>query len=165
MWKAPVAGLGWPVANGRVFTTAVEQKASRCAIVHDAHGKGRQVEVFKILPPRHQSEKQLGLAVGDRRRSPMSSAPTAALSQAGEIIWKNRFLPVVDGAGGSPIVYGDLVIQLRWRDAAFVIALTRTRANEVEDQSWIPSDHDAARHSRRRSGSAGQRRRVSRPRL
>jgi hypothetical protein len=50
---------------------------------------------------------------------------TAALTTSGEIVWKNRFDYVSQhGAGGSPIVFGDLLIfNCDGSDAAFVIAL------------------------------------------
>ena len=87
---------------------------------------------------------------------------------SGEILWKNRFdYQSQHGAGGSPIVYGDLLIfNCDGSDAAFVIALDKNdRQDEMEDQprfSVRPGLHDAARHSRRRPRSTDQRRRVSR---
>ena len=52
---------------------------------------------------------------------------TAALTTAGEIVWKTKFpYESQHGAGGSPIVYGDLLIfSCDGHDAAFVVALDK----------------------------------------
>ena len=115
VWKTPVAGLGWSspvVANGRVWlTTAVEQKGiSLRAIAYDVE-TGREVvnvEVFKIptnrrdINPKNSWASPSAVIDGDRVFVHFGADGTAALSQSGEIIWKNRFeYQSQHGAGGS----------------------------------------------------------------
>ena len=77
---------------------------------------------------------------------------TAALDTSGAIVWKTRFdYASQHGAGGSPIVYGDLLIfSCDGSDVAFVVALdkntgkVRWKTNRGFRRSGI---HDAARHS------------------
>jgi outer membrane protein assembly factor BamB len=156
VWKAPVAGLGWStpvVANGRVWlTTAVEQKGiSLRAIAYDV-ATGTEVvnvEVFKIpttrrdINPKNSWASPSAVIDGDRIYVHFGADGTAALSQAGEIIWKNRFeYQSQHGAGGSPIVYGDLLIfSCDGSDAAFVIALDKnTGKTKWKTNRGLPSD-------------------------
>jgi outer membrane protein assembly factor BamB len=65
------------------------------------------------------------------------------LSPAGEIIWKNRFeYQSQHGAGGSPIVYGDLLIfSCDGSDVAFVIALDKhTGKTKWKTNRGYPAD-------------------------
>jgi len=156
VWKTPVAGLGWStpvVANGRVWiTTAVEQKGiSLRAIAFDvATGKEVvNVEVFKIptdrrdINPKNSWASPSAVIDGDRVYVHFGADGTAALSQAGAIIWKNRFeYQSQHGAGGSPIVYGDLLIfSCDGSDAAFVIALDKnTGKTKWKTNRGFPSD-------------------------
>ena len=139
-WKSPIAGLGWStpvIANGRVWlTTAVEQRGySLRAIAYDA-ATGKEVvnvEVFKIptdrrdINPKNSWASPTPVIDGDRIYVHFGADGTAALSPSGEIIWKNRFeYQSQHGAGGSPIVYGDLLIfSCDGSDSAFVIALDK----------------------------------------
>ena len=52
---------------------------------------------------------------------------TAALTTAGEVVWKERFTyESQHGAGGSPVLHGDLlIINCDGSDAAFVVALDK----------------------------------------
>jgi outer membrane protein assembly factor BamB len=155
-WKAPVAGLGWStpvVANGRVWlTTAVEQKGiSLRAIAYDVM-TGKEVvnvEVFKIptdrrdINPKNSWASPSAVIDGDRVYVHFGADGTAALSQTGEIIWKNRFeYQSQHGAGGSPIVYGDLLIfSCDGSDAAFVIALDKhTGKTKWKTNRGYPAD-------------------------
>jgi outer membrane protein assembly factor BamB len=68
---------------------------------------------------------------------------TAALNAAGEILWKNRFdYQSQHGAGGSPIVHGDLLIfSCDGSDAAFVVALDkRTGKVKWRTNRGFPAD-------------------------
>ncbi|HEX6163896.1 MAG TPA: PQQ-binding-like beta-propeller repeat protein [Vicinamibacterales bacterium] len=139
-WKAAVPGLGWStpvVASGKVWlTSAVEERGfSLRAIAFDA-ATGRQVvnvEVFKIptdrrdINPKNSWASPTPVIDGDRVYVHFGADGTAALTQSGGIIWKNRFeYQSQHGAGGSPIVYGDLLIfSADGSDAAFVIALDK----------------------------------------
>jgi outer membrane protein assembly factor BamB len=155
-WKVPVAGLGWStpvIANGRVWlTTAVEQRGvSLRAIAFDA-ATGREVinvEVFKIaanrrdINPKNSWASPTPVIDGDRIYVHFGADGTAALSQTGEIIWKNRFeYQSQHGAGGSPIVYGDLLIfNCDGSDAAFVIALDKhTGKTKWKTNRGYPAD-------------------------
>lgn len=156
VWKVPVAGLGWSspvIANGRVWlTTAVEQRGiSLRAIAFDAE-TGKEVvnvEVFKIptdrrdINPKNSWASPSPVIDGDRIYVHFGADGTAALSPAGEIIWKNRFeYQSQHGAGGSPIVYGDLLIfSCDGSDVAFVIALDKhTGKTKWKSNRGYPAD-------------------------
>ena len=156
VWKAPVAGLGWSspvVANGRVWlTTAVDQRGiSLRAVAFDA-ATGKEVvnvEVFKIpsdrrdINPKNSWASPSPVIDGDRVYVHFGADGTAALSTAGEIIWKNRFeYQSQHGAGGSPIVYRDLLIfSCDGSDAAFVIALDKfTGKTKWKTNRGYPAD-------------------------
>lgn len=139
-WKTPVAGLGWSspvVAGGRVWmTTATEQRGiSLRALAFDV-ASGREiinVEVFNIpssrreINPKNSWASPTPIVEGDRVYVHFGADGTAALSNTGAILWKARFdYQSQHGAGGSPIVYGDLLIlNCDGSDVAFVIALDK----------------------------------------
>ena len=158
-WKTSIAGLGWSspvVANGRVWlTTAVEQPMERGislrALAFDA-ATGKElvnVEVFKIptdrrdINPKNSWASPSPVIDGDRIYVHFGADGTAALSSSGEIIWKNRFeYQSQHGAGGSPIVYRDLLIfSCDGSDAAFVIALDKlTGKTKWKTNRGYPAD-------------------------
>jgi outer membrane protein assembly factor BamB len=155
-WKSPIAGLGWSspvVANGKVWiTSAVEQRGiSLRAIAFDAE-TGKEVvnvEVFKIptdrrdINPKNSWASPTPIIDGDRVYVHFGADGTAALSSTGEILWKNRFeYQSQHGAGGSPVVYGDLLIfSCDGSDAAFVIALDKlTGKTKWKTNRGYPSD-------------------------
>ena len=139
-WKTPVAGLGWSspvVAGGRVWmTTAVDQRGiSLRALAFDI-ASGREVvnvEVFKIpasrreINPKNSWASPTPVIEGDRVYVHFGADGTAALSSSGAILWKARFdYQSQHGAGGSPIVFGDLLIfNCDGADVAFVVALDK----------------------------------------
>lgn len=139
-WKVPIAGLGWSspvVGGGKVWiTTAVEQRGiSLRAVAFDAE-TGREVvnvEVFKIpvdrrdINPKNSWASPTPILEDGRVYVHFGADGTAALTTTGEIVWKNRFdYQSQHGAGGSPIVYGDLLIfNCDGSDAAFVVALDK----------------------------------------
>ena len=118
------------------ITTAIEQRGiSLRALAFDV-ATGREVvnvEVFKIpsdrrdINPKNSWASPTPIIDGDRVYVHFGADGTAALSRPGEIIWKSRFdYQSQHGAGGSPIVYGDLLIfSCDGSDAAFVIALDK----------------------------------------
>jgi outer membrane protein assembly factor BamB len=139
-WKTAIPGLGWSspvVAGGKVWlTTAVEDHGmSLKAIAFDvATGKEVvNVEVFKIavdrreINPKNSWASPTPIIDGDRIYVHFGADGTAALSSSGGIIWKNRFdYQSQHGAGGSPVVYGDLLIfNCDGSDVAFVVALDK----------------------------------------
>jgi outer membrane protein assembly factor BamB len=155
-WKTKVAGLGWSspvVANGRVWlTTAVEQGGfSLRALAFDVES-GREVvnvEVFKVpadrreVNPKNSWASPTPIIDGDRVYVHFGADGTAALSWSGEILWKNRFdYQSQHGAGGSPIVHGDLLIfNCDGSDAAFVIALDKlTGKTKWKTNRGFPAD-------------------------
>jgi len=144
-WKTPVPGLGWSspvVANGKVWiTTAIEQRGfSLRALAFDA-ATGKEVvnvEVARIpydrreINPKNSWASPTPVIDGDRVYVHFGADGTAALSATGEIIWKNRFdYQSQHGAGGSPIVYGDLLIfSCDGSDVAYVIALDKNTGKQ-----------------------------------
>ena len=64
---------------------------------------------------------------GDRVYVHFGSEGTAALTTSGEIVWKTRHsYESQHGAGGSPVIYGDLLIfSCDGSDEAFVVALDK----------------------------------------
>jgi outer membrane protein assembly factor BamB len=164
-WSSPV------VANGKVWiTTAVEQpfdSAQGKRPVQRGPGGGRgislralafdmatgrevvNVEVFKIpvdrrdINPKNSWASPTPVLDGDRVYVHFGADGTAALSSSGEIIWKARFeYQSQHGAGGSPIVYGDLLIfNCDGSDAAFVIALDKhTGKTKWKTNRGFPAD-------------------------
>ena len=140
-WKTPVPGRGWSspvVAGGRVWlTTSVKANgASLRAVAYDVE-TGREavnVEVFHLrsadlLNAKNSHASPTPIADGDRVFVHFGAEGTAALTTSGEIVWKTR-LPYQSqhGNGGSPLLYGDLLIlSCDGSDQAFVVALdTRT---------------------------------------
>jgi len=155
-WKVPVPGLGWStpvIANGKVWlTSAVDERGlSLRALAFDVT-TGQQVvnvEVFKIptdrrdINPKNSWASPTPVIDGDRVYVHFGADGTAALSQSGEILWKNRFeYQSQHGAGGSPIVYGDLLIfSCDGSDAAFVIALDKhTGKTKWKTNRGVPAD-------------------------
>jgi outer membrane protein assembly factor BamB len=138
-WKTPLPGLGWSspvVAGGRVWiTTAIDKKGiSLHAMAFDA-STGEVVvdsEVFKIggdreINPKNSWASPTPILDGDLVFVHYGADGTAALTTDGKIVWKNKYeYQSQHGAGGSPIVYGDLLIfSCDGSDNAFVIALDK----------------------------------------
>jgi outer membrane protein assembly factor BamB len=138
-WKTPVPGRGWSspvVAGGRVWlTTSVKANgASLRAVAYDVE-TGREVvnvEVFHmrnadLLNAKNSHASPTPIADGDRVFVHFGAEGTAALSTTGEIVWKTR-LPYQSqhGNGGSPMLYGDLLIlSCDGSDQAYVVALDK----------------------------------------
>jgi outer membrane protein assembly factor BamB len=155
-WKTAIPGLGWSspvVADGKVWiTTAIEQRGiSLRALAFDA-ATGKElvnVELFKIpidrrdINPKNSWASPTPIIDGDRVYVHFGADGTAALSSSGQIIWKNRFdYQSQHGAGGSPVVYGDLLIfSCDGSDAAFVVALDKNTGKQrwKTNRGW-PSD-------------------------
>jgi outer membrane protein assembly factor BamB len=123
-WKVPITGLGWSspvVAAGQVWLTAALEKQDpislRVLAFDAATGKARlNVEVFTVeadplLNPRNSYASPTLIVDGDRVYVHFGPYGTAALTLAGEALWKTR-LPYdpEHGNGGSPALWGDLLI-------------------------------------------------------
>jgi outer membrane protein assembly factor BamB len=156
LWKVPVAGVGWSspvVANGRVWlTTAVAERSgtSLRALAFDA-ASGREivnVEVFRInrrntSNPKNSHASPTPIVDGDRVYVHFGADGTAALTTAGEVVWRERFpYESQHGNGGSPTLYKDLLIfSCDGSDTAFVVALdTRTGKVRWRTHRRAPSD-------------------------
>ena len=158
VWKTPVPGRGWSspvVADGHIWlTTATKDKGTSLrALAYDVEN-GRElinVEVFHLRSadltnPKNSHASPTPIVEGDRVYVHFGAQGTAALSTSGEIIWKTR-LPYESqhGNGGSPTLYGDLlIVSCDGSDDAFVAALdkrtgkTRWRASRRQpfDQAY-----------------------------
>ena len=156
-WKVPVPGRGWSspsIADGRVWmTTAVENRGSSLrAIAYDLE-TGREsvnVEVFHVgrpaaMNPKNSRASPTPIVEGDRVYVHFGADGTAALTTAGEIVWKTR-LPYESqhGNGASPILYGDLlIVSCDGSDAAFVVALDK-RTGKTKWKTWRRQPWDQA---------------------
>ena len=138
-WKTRVPGLGWSspvVAGGRVWvTTAVKDRGgSLRALAFDVE-TGRElvnVEVFRTrsadpLNAKNSLASPTPIVEGDRVYVHFGAEGTAALTASGEIAWKTRLAyESQHGNGGSPVLYGDLLIfSGDGSDQAFVVALDK----------------------------------------
>src|SRR5580700_809237 len=139
LWKTRVPGLGWSspvVAGGRVWVTSAikEHGASLRALAFDLE-TGRELvntEVFRIsnadpLNAKNSLASPTPIVEGDRVYVHFGADGTAALTVSGETVWKLRVpYDSQHGSGGSPVLYGDLLIfSADGSDAAFVIALEK----------------------------------------
>ena len=139
-WKTPVPGVGWSspvVADGRVWlTTAIEQRGISLRVLAFDVATGREVvnvEAFNIpsyrreINPKNSWASPTPVIEKDRVYVHFGADGTAALTVSGTILWKARFdYQSQHGAGGSPIVYGDLLIfSCDGSDVAFVVALDK----------------------------------------
>jgi outer membrane protein assembly factor BamB len=138
-WKAAIPGNGWSspvVGGGRVWLTTAtgDRDVSLRALAFDLES-GREVvnvEVFRIRSPRDINPKNSWASPtpvldGERVYVHFGAEGTAALTAAGEVVWKTRFpYESQHGAGGSPVLYGDLLIfSGDGSDVAFVVALDK----------------------------------------
>ena len=140
IWKSPVPGLGWSspaVSAGRVWvTTAIENEypASLRALAFDVE-TGRELvntEVVSIVQdpfanPKNSFASPTPIIEGDRVYVHFGGDGTAALTTSGDIVWKIR-LPyhALHGNGGSPTLYGDLlIINCDGDEDAYVVAVDK----------------------------------------
>jgi len=157
MWKTPVPGRGWSspvVAGGRVWltTSVTANGASLRALAYDVLS-GREalnVEVFRLrnadlLNAKNSHASPTPVVDGDRVFVHFGAEGTAALSTSGEIIWKTR-LPYQSqhGNGGSPMLYGDLlIVSCDGSDQAYLVALDK-RTGKVRWKTWRRQPWDQA---------------------
>ena len=139
-WKTRIDGGGWSspvVSNGRVWLTAARESGRsvslRAVSLDVASGKVvLDVEVFKVattdtpLNPKNSRASPTPIVDGSRVFVHFGPDGTAALSTAGEILWKRKLTyEPQHGGGGSPALYRDLLIVNcdGNGDEAYVIAL------------------------------------------
>jgi outer membrane protein assembly factor BamB len=136
-WKTPVPGRGWSspvVGGGRVWLTTATGTAevSLRALAFDLE-TGRQlldVEVERLprTRPIHGKNSWASptpILDGGRVYVHFGADATAALSTAGEVLWKAKHpCDTQHGAGGSPVLHdGLLIFSCDGSDAAFVVAV------------------------------------------
>jgi outer membrane protein assembly factor BamB len=167
VWKVPVAGIGWSspvVADGRVWLTAAVETGNPARGPVDASlrvlafdvADGREVvnvEVFRnrsagYVNPKSNRASPTPVLDGGRVYVHFGAEGTAALASDGTVLWRARYqFESQHGAvGGSPIVYGDLLIfNCDGNDIdAFVVALDkntgrqrwRTNRRKPSDQAY-----------------------------
>lgn len=151
IWKVPVAGRGWssPAIAGDLIwlTTAVEpggapesptRSLRLLAFRKDTGAPVHDLEIFKLEDAGKQHAKNsfaspTPLVEGDRVYVHFGRLGTAAVTTAGEILWK-RSLPYAyaHGTGGSPVVHKNLLIMTcDGTDVQYTIALDK-ETGEVE---------------------------------
>jgi len=140
VWKTALPGAGWSspvVAGGRVWLTAAVKDrngGSLRALAYDI-ATGRELvntEVFRVrsvdpLNPKNTRASPTPILDGDRVYVHFGADGTAALTTAGEILWKTKLdYESQHGDGGSPALYGDLLIlNCDGDDVAFVVAIEK----------------------------------------
>jgi outer membrane protein assembly factor BamB len=139
IWKTRVPGRGWSspvVAGNRVWVTSAikDRGGSLRALAFDLE-TGRELvntEVFRTrsadaLNAKNSLASPTPIVEGDRVYVHFGADGTAALTGSGAIEWKLRVsYDSQHGSGGSPVLYGDLLIfSADGSDAAFVIALEK----------------------------------------
>lgn len=145
-WKTPVPGVGWSspvVAGGRVWLTTSIDSGSRPPVTSSLRvlafdaASGKEVvnvEVFRNRSAGYINQKNsraspTPILEGDRVYVHFGAEGTAALTTTGEIVWKTQQFRYESqhGAGGSPVLHGDLLIFNcdGWADDAYVVALDK----------------------------------------
>ena len=155
-WKVPVPGSGWSspvIAGGRVWlTTFVDRGASMRALAFDVED-GKElvnVEVFKFrggdpINPKNSRATPTPVLDGDRVFVHFGAEGTAALAPDGKLLWKAHFpYSSQHGSGGSPIVFGDLlIVSGDGPDAAFLVGLDKATGN-TKWKTWKRQPWDQA---------------------
>ena len=154
-WKVPVEGRGWSspvIADGRIWlTTAATDPAEGSSLRLLAYDVGTgenmlDVEVFGSdetyllnLKNSFASPTAVLDPDGERVYVHFGATGTAAVSTAGDVLWRTRF-PYVSqhGNGGSPILHdGRLVVSIDGYDTAYLVALD-ARTGEERWRSMRP---------------------------
>ena len=156
-WKVPVPGRGWSspvVGGGRVWlTTAAKagRDTSLRLLAFDAAtgAAALDVEVFRmrgeLLNAKNSHASPTPILREDRVYVHFGAQGTAALTTAGEIVWKTKLdYESQHGNGGSPALVGDLlIVNCDGFDQAFVVALD-ARTGKVRWRRDRPEPHSQA---------------------
>ena len=141
VWKVPVPGRGWSspvVSGGRVWlTTAVKSSSGASlralAFALDTGAAVADVEIFRsrrgdALNPKNSLASPTPIVDGNRVYVHFGQDGTAALTTAGEVVWRTQLrYESQHGSGGSPVLYqGLLIVNCDGADEAFVAALDVT---------------------------------------
>ena len=154
VWKTPVDGLGWSspvVVDDRVWlTTALIDDSAKRGSLHvqafdvETGEEVIDIEVFAIEDTRSPNPKNslaspTPVVSGERVYVHFGAYGTAALATTGEVLWSTRFAyDSQHGNGGSPILYGDLLIlNIDGYDTAYVVALD-TGTGEIRWKATRP---------------------------
>ena len=140
-WKSPVRGRGWSspvIADGRIWlTTAVTDPragSSLRLLAYDVESGANtlDIEVFGsdetyLLNPKNSFASPTPVLdpAGERVYVHFGAAGTAAVSTAGDVLWRTP-LPLHLSArnGGSPILHdGRLVVSIDGYDTAYLVAV------------------------------------------
>jgi outer membrane protein assembly factor BamB len=155
LWKARVPGAGWSspiIAAGRVWlttATGTRDVALRALAFDAATGHPAvDAEVFRTrgvdpINPKNSHASPTPVTDSERIYVHFGAQGTAALTPAGEVVWKTRFpYQSQHGAGGSPTLFGDLLIfSCDGSDDAFVVALDkRTGKVRWKTSRRLPAD-------------------------
>jgi outer membrane protein assembly factor BamB len=154
-WKVPVPGRGWSspvIADGKVWLTTATQigRDSSLRLMSFDAATGRQaldLEVFRtknlsLLNPKNSHASPTPVIEGDRVYVHFGAQGTAAVSISGEVVWKAwQVYESQHGNGGSPVLYGDLLIlSCDGFDEAAVVALDKRtgkkRWRTLRPQPW-----------------------------
>jgi outer membrane protein assembly factor BamB len=122
-WKVAIPGRGWSspaILGDRIWlTTATDEGKSLRAICVDRNtgAISQNVEVFRLkslgpLSPKNSLASPTPVLEGDRVYLHFGAHGTACITQSGEIVWKTKleYDNGQHGAGGSPVLYEDLLI-------------------------------------------------------
>ncbi len=142
-WKSPVAGRGWSspvVAAGRVWLTSASDRDGSLRLLSFDAGTGRALtdtEVFRARPGAAPNAKNsraspTPIVDGDRVYVHFGADGTAAVSTAGQVLWR-RVLAYRSqhGNGGSPALYRDLLIVSCDGDSEAFVAALDTKTGEI----------------------------------
>jgi outer membrane protein assembly factor BamB len=154
VWKTDVPGSGWSspvVSGGRVWlTTAIDGRGTSLRVMAFETDTGRLVvntEAARadgpLLNAKNSHASPTPILDGDRVYVHFGASGTAAITTAGEVVWKTRFpYESQHGNGGSPVLYHDLlIINCDGSDVAFVVALdTRTGKVRWKTSRRTPAD-------------------------
>jgi outer membrane protein assembly factor BamB len=138
-WKVAVPGRGWssPAIQGdRIWlTTATEEGKSLRAVSIDRNSGAilQNIEVFLLksagsINSKNSQASPTPVIEGDRVYLHFGALGTACITQSGQIVWKTRLAydNGQHGPGGSPVIYGDLlIVSCDGQDIQYVAALDK----------------------------------------
>jgi outer membrane protein assembly factor BamB len=142
------------VSGGRVWmTTAIKDRGMSLRLFAFDVDSGREtvnVEVFKVRDgaptnPKNSHASPTPIVQGDRVYVHFGADGTAALTTAGEIVWKVKLAyESQHGNGGSPVLHGEqLILNCDGAPDAFVVSLD-TRTGKVKWKTWRRQPADQA---------------------
>lgn len=143
-WKTEIEGLGWStpsISGSQVWLTTALEKGKSLRLVgldEETGGVLHNVEVFQHDDPgpihgKNSYASPSVLIEGDRLYVHFGKLGTACLDRSGNTIWKKELAyNHRHGPGGSPILFGDLlIIACDGTDVQYVTALDKKTGNEV----------------------------------